>query len=138
MIEINNQIKAPISLQLIKNVLNQALKKLNRQMNISVVLVDGITIRRLNRRYRKINRITDVLSFANLDKNLPVNKLLTNGEIIICYSRARQQALAQRHLISQEIKILLLHSLLHLLGYHHQTLAQKQLMDKKMQQLIKK
>jgi probable rRNA maturation factor len=117
MIEVNNQVKARISLQFIKGVLNKTLKKLKKKVNLSVALVDNKTIRRLNKKYRRIDKVTDVLSFDY-------------GEIIICYPRAKKQAQKLKHSISQELKILLIHSLLHLLGYEHKTKQQRIKMKK--------
>jgi probable rRNA maturation factor len=94
---------------------------------ISVVLVDDPTIRRLNRRFLKRDRPTDVLSFplaagpsaakrepGNAASN-PRHRLL--GEIVISIDRARQQATAAGHSLRTEVALLAVHGVLHLTGY---------------------
>jgi probable rRNA maturation factor len=72
-------------------------------------------LRRLNREFRKQDDATDVLSFP-----APAADGFL-GEIAISFDRARQQAAERRHGVSQEIKILMLHGVLHLLGMDHET-----------------
>ncbi|MGC9049143.1 MAG: rRNA maturation RNase YbeY [Patescibacteria group bacterium] len=124
MIEINNQTKAKISKIFIQKVLNKALKLLKKKMNLSVAIVGPAKIKQLNKTYRKIDRLTDVLSFEELN------------EIIICYQQAKKQAKERSWPVKQEIKILLIHGLLHLLGYNHKTKKQKEKMDKLMIKLL--
>jgi len=71
---------------------------------ISIVLVSGTKIRELNRKYRKINRVTDVLAFDY-------------GEIFICLPQAERQAKQLGHSLKKELAILLIHGILHLAGY---------------------
>jgi probable rRNA maturation factor len=72
-------------------------------------------LRRLNRQFRKKDYATDVLSFPALE---PAGVL---GEIAISFERAKQQAAEHRHAVGQEIGILMLHGVLHLLGMDHET-----------------
>ena len=72
-------------------------------------------LRQLNHRFRRKNEATDVLSFPSAD---PVGSL---GEIAISFDRAREQAAAHGHGTPEEIRILLLHGVLHLLGMDHET-----------------
>jgi len=130
-VEINNQTRARISRKFVGDVIKSILKKLTLQQvrgvnikkaTVSVALVDERTIKRLNKCYRGKNEVTDVLSFeagrskefvsASVDKNYL-------GEIIICYPRAKKQAEEFGHPVKEELKILLKHGLLHLLGYSH-------------------
>lgn len=127
MIEVNNQVKARVSLKFIERVLNRALRKLRKKANISVALVGRNTIRKLNKRYRRLDRVTDVLSF-NFDTRVL-------GEIIICYPQAKKQAERLKHSIREELKILLIHGLLHLLGYEHET-KKRAVKMKKMQEKL--
>ncbi|HYO16453.1 MAG TPA: rRNA maturation RNase YbeY [Thermoanaerobaculia bacterium] len=70
-------------------------------------------VRRLNRTYRGKDRPTDVLSFPGEDGHL--------GDILISVPVARRQAEAVGHSVEREIRVLLLHGLLHCLGYDHET-----------------
>jgi probable rRNA maturation factor len=81
---------------------------------VSIALVSDQRVRALNRRYRGIDRPTDVLSFPSQN----VNDFL--GDIVIARGVARRQARALGHPESTELKVLALHGLLHLLGYDHE------------------
>lgn len=86
---------------------------------VSVLLTTDLAIRRLNRRFRGINKPTDVLSFPA--SALPGGAEPVAGDLAISVPMARRQAVEQGHALSTEIKILLLHGLLHLAGYDHET-----------------
>ncbi len=82
--------------------------------SFSAVLVSDRRIRELNRRYRKRSAATDVLSF-------PLRENGYLGEVVISAPTARRQARCYRHRVEEEVKLLLLHGVLHLLGYDHET-----------------
>ena len=94
---------------------------------IDVSLVDDETIHQINRDYRNVDRVTDVISFAfNDDKDpndqinsLEVQKML--GEILICLPQAKRQAAEIGNTLERELSFLFTHGLLHLLGYDHMT-----------------
>jgi probable rRNA maturation factor len=72
-------------------------------------------LRRLNREFRKQDHATDILSFPSE----PETGFL--GELAISFEKARQQAVKHGHAVEQEVEILMLHGLLHLLGMDHET-----------------
>lgn len=79
------------------------------------ILVTGdAELRRLNRQFRGKDYPTDVLSFPSISP-------ASLGDLAISIGRARAQARAFRHAIETEIRILMLHGVLHLLGYDHET-----------------
>lgn len=83
---------------------------------VTVLLTSDAAMRDLNRRFRGKNKPTDVLSF-------PAAKLLQSqerGDIAISVDTARRQAREQGHALAVEIKVLILHGLLHLAGYDHE------------------
>ena len=84
---------------------------------VSVTFTDNESIRELNREYRDIDRATDVLSFPMDDEG--DNSVL--GDIVISLERAKEQAEEYGHSLSREISFLTVHSVLHLLGYDHET-----------------
>ena len=94
---------------------------------VDVSLVDDETIHQVNRDYRNVDRVTDVISFAfNDDKDpkdqinsLDVQKML--GEILICLPQAKRQAAEIGNSLERELSFLFTHGLLHLLGYDHMT-----------------
>ena len=100
---------------------------------VSVSLVDNKYIHRINKKYRHIDRPTDVISFAFLDdknekelKGGPINL----GEIIISFEKAEEQANEYGHSLKREMVFLFVHGMLHLLGYDHMTEADEKEMFK--------
>jgi probable rRNA maturation factor len=93
---------------------------------VSVALVSDARVRALNRRFRRIDRTTDVLSFPAADAlsamPAPRPPILERclGDIVIARGVARRQARAAGHSELTELRVLALHGLLHLLGYDHE------------------
>ena len=88
------------------------------QAEVTVALVGDAEMRRLNRKYRKKNKTTDVLSFI-ADEALPSGGRLL-GDIVISVEQARRQAAQRGKTLKSEMTLLLIHGLLHLLGYDHE------------------
>jgi probable rRNA maturation factor len=86
---------------------------------VSLLLTTDAGQRSLNRRFRGKNKPTDVLSFPS-DPTLPGAKSIA-GDLSISVPTARRQAAQQGHSLSTEIKVLILHGVLHLAGYDHET-----------------
>ena len=87
---------------------------------LTIALVGDQKMRDLNRQFRGINRVTDVLSFP-VDSEMPqVDGARLLGDVVIATGRARRQARAAGWTDAQELKRLALHGLLHLLGYDHE------------------
>jgi len=84
---------------------------------VSVLLTGDSQIRRLNRRFRRKDKPTDVLSFPALE--LPGEQALA-GDLAISVQTAARQAEDLGHALSVELQILILHGLLHLAGYDHE------------------
>lgn len=110
----------------------QILRRMNCRENceVSIVLVDDQEIRRLNREYRGIDRSTDVLSFAQQETTVdqevqprvesatePFPQIL--GDVIISVETTLRQAPDREQSFEQELHFLLIHGVLHLLGYDH-------------------
>ena len=86
----------------------------------SIVFVDEETIRDLNRKYRDIDKVTDVLSFAFEDNDrVDYKDFRFLGEIYIWIPRMISQAKEYGHNETRELGFLTVHGLLHLLGYDH-------------------
>lgn len=89
---------------------------------VSVTFVEPEEIRQLNREYRNVDRVTDVLSFpqfADLEEVPEVGEICL-GDVVICKERAAEQAEEFGHSFEREIIYLFVHSILHLLGYDHE------------------
>lgn len=122
MIEFNNKIDVKISEKWVTNIVTELLSKLSRRGDVSVVLVGDREIKRLNKRYRRKDEVTDVLAFSNLEggKMVMPGKERYLGEVIIGGEQAKRQAKEQAHSVKKELMILLIHGVLHLLGYEHE------------------
>jgi probable rRNA maturation factor len=90
---------------------------------VTVLLTTDATIRDLNRRFRGKDEATDVLSFPATNP-LQSQKEIA-GDVAISLETARKQAVEQGHALGAELKVLILHGLLHLAGYDHETDAGK-------------
>jgi len=99
---------------------------------ISLLFVSDQEIREYNRKYKNIDRETDVLSFPLGKKNLEGRTNL--GDIIISVDAAKRQSQELGHSLEEELKILIIHGLLHLLDYNHET--DKGEMRRKEQELL--
>lgn len=93
----------------------------------SFFFTDSETVQRLNRDYRGTDSPTDVLAFYMLPQKeekdffaLPPNGVTRLGEVIVCYPQAVKQAEDQAHSVERELALLIIHGLLHLLGYDHE------------------
>ncbi|MEK9130384.1 MAG: rRNA maturation RNase YbeY [Patescibacteria group bacterium] len=120
MIEICNQTKQKINEKLIRNIIEEILEKIKNKkiLEISIIFVGEKKIKQLNNKYRKINKATDVLSFGLWKLE---NTQEYFGEIFICHSKIKKQAKIFKHSIFCELKIILIHGILHLFGYDHET-----------------
>jgi len=87
---------------------------------VSLLLVNDAQIRRLNRLYRRIDRPTDVLSFSMLEGDFPPPRSQLLGDVVISVETAKRWAKRQGHSLEHEVTLLLIHGILHLLGYHHE------------------
>ena len=87
---------------------------------LSILITNDEEICSLNRIYRDVDRPTDVLSFSQVEGEGPADALLILGDVVISWETAQRQALysGQNDLI--ELKRLLAHGVLHLLGYDHE------------------
>lgn len=100
---------------------------------ISLTLVEPEEIKSLNAEYRNVDSVTDVLSFPQFEdkEQMPSEGELCLGDVVICVERAQQQAEEYGHSFEREMVYLLVHSLLHLLGYDHMDDDEKAIMREK-------
>jgi len=89
--------------------------------NATVVLVNDAAIKKLNRQFRGKTASTDVLSFPAAAEPFETEERDNLGEIVISVERAAQQAKRNQLSFDEEVKQLILHGLLHLSGYDHET-----------------
>jgi len=111
MIDFENQTNLEINLEEIENIAKTITDK-----DFELIVVDNKAIQELNKEYRNIDKATDVLSFP-LDvacEHMPI------GSIIISADKVIEKADELGHSIENEFKLLLIHGLLHLIGYDHE------------------
>jgi len=100
----------------------EALKAIgHHQRSATIAFVSDRSIRELNRRFRRKDNATDVLSFPNEATFFEVENQSHLGDIVISVQRATTQAKANGLTFEAEVKQLILHGLLHLCGYDHET-----------------
>ena len=104
-----------------------------QNISLSVSFVDGEEIQTLNREYRGVDSVTDVLSFPQYDPEEDMEDWdeISLGDVVLCTDRARQQAEEFGHSYERELIYLFVHSCFHLLGYDHEEEADKKEMRAK-------
>ena len=90
-------------------------------VEISLTLVDADEIQALNRDYRGVDKVTDVLSFPQFDdlNEIYEDEEILLGDVVICRQQAEAQAEEFGHSVEREMVYLFVHSVCHLLGYDH-------------------
>lgn len=113
-----------LSARKLKRAAEQILKILEReQAELSLVLVGNREMQKLNARYRNKNEPTDVLSFPLGGALVAGREWL--GDVVISLEKARAQARARKKTLEREVRDLLIHGILHLLGYDHERSARE-------------
>ncbi|SUY47430.1 metalloprotease [Clostridium putrefaciens] len=139
----------------IEKVADFALKKeaVNINYELSILLVNNIEIKNINKKHRNIDNETDVLSFPLLD--YPKDKVFSEvyleckfdetyldgedlllGDIVISLEKALEQSKDYGHSFKREVAYLIVHSILHLLGYDHMEIAEKAVMRKREEYIL--
>lgn len=130
--EINQKVGKKIKNRFFQDIVNIFFKNFKiKEAEISIAIVNKNEIKKFNKRYRNQDKTTDVLSFLYRRKPL-------EGEVLICYEQALQQAKDNKSNLRQEIKLLLVHSLLHLIGYDHKNIKESQEMKKMEDKILNK
>ncbi len=139
----------------IEPLVEQVYKTLRQKENLFFELefVSKAKIKSLNKQFRQIDKVTDVLSFPSLDgvkgktitkKDYPFDydaeqNAIFMGSIVVCVKRAEEQAVEYGHSFEREITFLICHGLLHLFGYDHlienEEIEMKNLQDEIMQKI---
>lgn len=127
--------ETPNSVKEYQKLIQSVFKPMGSKREFNIIFVTKAEIQRLNREFRKIDRVTDVISFALCDDEeiIPTNEL---GDIFICIDRAVEQAAEYGHSISREIAFLAVHGYLHLCGFDHMTKEEETVMFKKQEEIL--
>ena len=113
-------------------------KKLKIKKGIfNIIFVTNEEIHKINKEYRKVDRVTDVISFALEDnKDIEYKDFRLLGDIYIAIDVAYEQAIEYNHSREREVCFLATHGLLHLLGYDHMTEEEEKEMFGKQEELL--
>ena len=139
-IEVFNEINEDLSKEL--DQLKELLKNVCKDEKLSngefnVIIVNEEKIRDLNREYRGIDRVTDVISFAlEDDKSFNIEDYRMLGDIYICLNKVKEQANEYGHSFKRELSFLAIHGLLHLLGYDHMENEEKKKMRQREEEIL--
>ena len=107
---------------------------------VSLSFVDNKEIHELNREYRGVDRVTDVLSFPLLSDDFEDVELEEEslGDIVVSLERALEQSIEYNHSFEREVCFLVCHSMFHLLGYDHDTEENTKEMREKEEHILNK
>lgn len=135
-VQVNEEIK---ELETVEKVLYSAIEK-EKLDNVSfnLIIVDNDYIHELNKAYRKIDRETDVITFALEDEDTIVlpNEERILGDIYISIDKAKAQAEEYGHSLLRELSFLAVHGFYHLLGYDHMTPEDEKVMFGKQEEVL--
>jgi probable rRNA maturation factor len=121
----------------LENLVQQVLvaEHADTRAEVGLVITGEDKIRELHRLYLDEDTVTDVLSFPMTEPALdqsafinPPDALVHLGEVIVCYSQAVKQAEEHHHSAKKEVALLIVHGVLHLLGYDHDIPEREQIM----------
>ena len=118
--------------QLIRNIF-----KFDKSTDImNIIFVNDEEIQKINKEYRNIDRVTDVISFALNDEKDFLIKTEEIGDIFICIDQAKRQAEEYGHSLDRELGFLAVHGYLHLHGYDHMSPEDEEIMFKKQDEIL--
>ena len=118
----NEYLKIKVDTEEIKQQIAKVLSSLDsNEYEISILFIGDQGIRDLNQRFRGVDRSTDVLSFPQLFEGLPeISGALILGDVAISLETALRQTKKHGLSLEEELTLLLIHGILHLLGYDHE------------------
>lgn len=112
------------------------LESVGGEKEVGIVLVDGEKMKDLNEKFRGRKMVTDVLAFPLRDNLVSTKDLL--GEVIICVERAKQEARERKHSLKEELTLLLVHGILHLLDYRDEKLGERKIMQEREREILER
>lgn len=105
----------------------------DEEAELSILIVDADHMQRLNNRFADNNRTTDVLAFPMSEDE---EDMLLLGDVVICPEVAQRNAQKYDHSPTDELRLLLVHGILHLLGYDHNEDGDKARMERRTRELL--
>ena len=131
--------------KVLKKVINKCFQEENlKNLYISITLTNSENIKKINKEYRNIDKITDVLSFPMFQKE-EIQKICTKdfekmnytlGDVVICIEKVIKQAEEYGHSFERELAYMAVHGFYHLMGYDHIKEEEKQEMRQKEENIL--
>jgi probable rRNA maturation factor len=146
-IHAEDEFRALVDKRWVRKIVLQVLKaeEVASPYEVGLVFTDAERVKQLNRDYRGVDQTTDVLAFHMLPEKkfdssfaLPPDGVTRLGEVIISYPQALAQAEEQGHSLGRELALLIIHGLLHLLGYDHEESLEERNMRAKEKELLER
>ena len=148
-ISINRKLKISLNKSWIRSIVLKVLKAgdIVAPVEMGLVVTDNEMVQELNRTYRDVDEPTDVLAFrmplhkgqeTELPFVSPPDGVHHLGEVVISYTQAIRQAQERGHSIERELALLIIHGVLHILGYDHEEPEEEQLMRAKEKKIMRK
>ena len=120
----------------IKRAAEAALAFENRSGDLTILIDTPERIQTLNREFRNVDRVTDVLTFPAWEGEISLSADGYLGDIMICYERAKEQAAEYGHSLERELSFLAVHGVLHLLGYDHMNEPDEHIMRERQTEIL--
>ena len=138
---VENEKKHKLDVKKYRDIIKSVFKTVDDNHIMTVIFVDKETIHSINRDYRGVDRVTDVISFALHDNDeceFTEESEIELGDIFICVDRAIEQAGDYGHSVEREIGFLAVHGYLHLCGYDHMTEEDEKVMFARQDEILNK
>lgn len=119
-----------------EELISKVFEKISGDKVFSIVFVDDEQIHEMNKNYRSVDRVTDVISFALCDDPEYDEQSEELGDIFIDLEQAMRQAEEYGHSVAREVAFLAVHGYLHLCGYDHMTKDEEEEMCKKQEEIL--
>ena len=146
-IHTEGELRAFVEERWVRKIVRQVLKaeQVASPYEVSLVFTNADRVKQLNRDYRGVNEPTDVLAFHMLPERqsdssfaLPPDGVTRLGEVIVSYPQALAQAKERGHSLERELALLIIHGILHLLGYDHEESREAKKMREREKELLEK
>ncbi len=128
-LEINNKSKSPLTKAFLNEIVKKTLSEVDwdflqkKAISLSLALVKKAEMRAINKKYRQVDAVTDILSFAEYKDEKEMKKSkekeLFLGELILCYDDIKEYAKREKLNLKEESVRVVSHGVLHLLGMPH-------------------
>ncbi len=142
---IDQEFKSALKKTWLKEIVKETLKRegIDKRVEVGLVITTQERIRQLNRQYRGRDEPTDVLAFSAQEMKgdsppfiQPPDGVRHLGEVVVSYPQALLQAEREHHPVAKEVALLIIHGVLHLLGYEHDEPERERIMKAREEEIL--